>query len=55
MKHFHRPEDEKRSIVVLKDFEYQSWLNANTDDARGLLNLATSGYLDSEAAPRIVR
>ena len=52
MKHFHRPEDEKRSIVVLKDTEYQPWLNANHDEARSLLNLAELGFLDSKAAPR---
>ena len=52
MKHFHRTEDEKRSIVVLKDAEYQHWLHANHDQARQLLNLATPGFLKSEATPR---
>ena len=52
MKHFHKPEDEKRSIVVLKDTEYQDWLHANHDQARKLLNLASPGFLESEAAPR---
>lgn len=51
MKHFHKPVDEKRSVVVLKDSEYMSWLNATHDEARGLLNLAQNGFLDSEAAP----
>ena len=53
MKHFHKPEDEKRSIVILKDFEYLPWLNANQDQARKLLSLATDGSLKSEPAPRI--
>ena len=53
MKHFHKPEDEKRSIVILKDFEYLLWLNANQDQARKLLSLATDGSLKSEPAPRI--
>ena len=52
MKHFHRTEDEKRSIVVLKDNEYKEWLNANHDQARKLLNLASPGFLESEAAPK---
>lgn len=52
MKHFHKPEDEKRSIVVLKDTEYQDWLQANHEQARTLLNLASLGFLESEAAPR---
>ena len=52
MKHFHKPEDEKRSIVVLKDTEYQQWLIANHDEARSLLNLAKLGFLNGEAAPK---
>jgi len=52
MKHFHKPEDEKHSIVVLKETEYQEWLQANDDQARKLLNLASPGFLESEAAPR---
>ena len=52
MKHFHKPEDEKRSIVVLKDTEYKDWLHANHDQARKLLNLASPGFLESEAAHR---
>ena len=52
MKHFHKPEDEKRSIVVLKDTEYKDWLHANQDQARKLLNLASPGFLESEAAHR---
>lgn len=52
MKHFHKPQDEKRSVVVLNDNQYQSWLQANTDEARAMLNLAPSKYLVSEAAPK---
>ena len=52
MKHFHRPEDEKRSIVVLNEKQYQPWLNANHEQARNMLSLAPSGFLDSESAPR---
>lgn len=52
MKHFHKPEDEKRSVVVLDDNQYLPWLHANADEARSMLNLAPSGFLMSEAAPR---
>ena len=52
MKHFHKPEDEKRSVVVLNDNQFQPWLHANHDEARSMLNLAPSGFLVSEAAPR---
>lgn len=53
MKHFHKPEDEKRSIVVLNNSEYSSWLKANHNEARALLNVAPNNYLVSEAAPII--
>ncbi|HEY9278378.1 MAG TPA: SOS response-associated peptidase family protein [Methylotenera sp.] len=52
MKHFHRPEDERRSVVVLDESEYQPWLHADHELARGMLDLATSGFLVSEAEPR---
>jgi putative SOS response-associated peptidase YedK len=41
MKHFHRPDDENRSIVLLNEAKYQSWLNANHDEARLLLHLCS--------------
>lgn len=52
MQHFHKPGDEKRSIVVLQDNEYGQWLNASHEKARGLLGLASDNFLESEAAPR---
>ena len=52
MKHFHKQEDERRSIVVLQNTEYKEWLHANHDQAKNLLNLASLTFLESEAAPR---
>ncbi len=52
MRQFHGPEDEKRSIVVLQDDDYSSWLHAEIHQAKALLNLAPSNFLDSEPAPR---
>ena len=52
MKHFHKPEDEKRSIVVLNESEYIPWLSSSYQQARSLLSLAPKGFLESEAAPR---
>lgn len=52
MQQFHRPEDEKRSIVVLQDRDYSSWLHADIDKAKALLNMEPSNFLDSEPAPR---
>lgn len=52
MKHFHKPEDEKRSVVILNEPEYQPWLHANHGQARAMLNLAPKEFLVSEEAPR---
>ncbi|MGV3581255.1 MAG: hypothetical protein ACO1N8_03025 [Methylophilus sp.] len=52
MKHFHKPEDEKRSIAVLNKNEYLPWLNASTQQAKELLYLNPDNFLISEAAPR---
>ena len=52
MKHFHKPEDEKRSIVVLNDENYLHWLNANTIQANNLLSLSSNGFLESQPAQR---
>ena len=52
MQHFHKPEDEKRSIIVLDDANYQPWLNASHEQARRLLKVAPDYFLLSEAAPR---
>ena len=52
MKHFHKPEDEKRSIVVLSEAQYLPWLNANQNEAKEMLQLSPEGFLVSESAPR---
>lgn len=51
MKHFHKPQDEKRSIVVLIDSEYMPWLYANHEKAKALLQLTLNDFLTSEPAP----
>ena len=52
MKHFHKPDDEKRSIVVLREESYLPWLNANTIQANDLLKLCSNGFLASQPAPK---
>ncbi len=52
MKHFHKPEDEKRSIVVLNEAQYLPWLNANQNQAKEMLQLSPEGFLVSESAQR---
>jgi putative SOS response-associated peptidase YedK len=40
MKRFHKPGDEKRSVVIVPPFAYEDWLNSqSTDEARSFLNL----------------
>ena len=39
MKRFHKPEDEKRTVVPLRPELFHDWLNATPDTARELLNL----------------
>ncbi len=51
MKHFHKPNDEKRSIVVLDNSDYLRWLNSNIDQARELLKIAPANFLTSQPAP----
>ena len=52
MQHFHKPDDEKRSIIVLNEADYLPWLRANQEQARHLLKVAPDKFLMSEAAPR---
>lgn len=52
MRQFHKPDDEKRSIVVLQAADYQAWLHSTPDQARSFLKLAPDSFLTCEAAPR---
>ncbi|MFZ2539849.1 MAG: SOS response-associated peptidase family protein [Oscillospiraceae bacterium] len=52
MQHFHKPDEEKRSVVVLQDQDYLSWLNANLEEATSLLQLAPNGFLESLPADK---
>lgn len=51
MKHFHKPQDEKRSIVVLEENNYLPWLRASHLEAKEMLQVASEGFLKSEPAP----
>ena len=37
MRNYHKPEDEKRMIVILHDDQYDAWLSAKPDDSRHFL------------------
>lgn len=48
MRRFHKPEDEKRTPVVLSVDKYLSWLDATPDTARELLRLDLMPQLSAE-------
>ena len=55
MQQFHKPDEEKRSIVVLQESLYLHWLQANVIQAQALLTLVPHDHLVSEPAPSKVK
>ena len=53
MNHFHKPADEKRSVVVITEQDYLPWLEAKISNAPSFLKLAPEGYLISNPSPRL--
>ena len=51
MARFHRPGDEKRSVVVLEPENFTQWLQATTTQAQEFFVLPRAGQLCAEAAP----
>lgn len=52
MKRFHKPGDEKRSVVIVPPAEYENWLaSRSTDEARSFLNLYPVDGMAAEPAP----
>ncbi len=52
MQRFHRPEDEKRMVVVLKDAQYRDWLQAPAGRIGDFLRACPADALSAEPAPR---
>ncbi|MBB3211768.1 putative SOS response-associated peptidase YedK [Herbaspirillum sp. Sphag1AN] len=53
MRRFHKPDDEKRSLVVVPREDYSAWLNCRDPElARSLLRLYPAGQLKAWHAPR---
>lgn len=50
MSQFHKPEDEKRSIVVIEPEHRQDWLNMHHEDAFELLKPMGDGYCSRTSA-----
>ncbi|WP_433703842.1 SOS response-associated peptidase [Paraburkholderia sacchari] len=52
MKRFHKPGDEKRSVVILPPSEYEGWFaSSSMDEARSFLNLFPTNKMHAEAFP----
>lgn len=52
MRRFHRPEDEKRMVVILHPEEYRSWLHASAEQLTSFLQNYPSYRLQAEPAPK---
>jgi putative SOS response-associated peptidase YedK len=51
MKHFHKPGDEKRMVVVLPPSQYQDWLQAGPQDSMDFLRPFPAEALQAQAPP----
>ncbi|TAM06405.1 MAG: hypothetical protein EPN70_06005 [Paraburkholderia sp.] len=52
MKRFHKPGDEKRSVVIIPPDGYEDWLSCrNPDEARSFLNLFPADEMAAEEYP----
>jgi putative SOS response-associated peptidase YedK len=52
MKRFHKPADEKRSVVIVSPDRYEDWLScASTDEARSFLQLYPVELMHGEPFP----
>lgn len=47
MRNFHRPDDEKRMVVVLPEDRYEDWLSASLPEAKSLLQPYSSDALQA--------
>lgn len=48
MSHFHKPKEEKRSVVVVENGDVHAWLNATHEQANELIRLSPDGYLEAD-------
>lgn len=51
MRHYHRPGDEKRMIVPLREEQYDDWLNAPADTSMEFLKPCSAGDMVAETSP----
>lgn len=50
MKHYHKPGDEKRMVVVLPDGAYQDWLTAREGQTLNFMRACPGDYLKADVA-----
>jgi len=56
MKQFHRSNDEKRSLIIVPEEEWDAWLGCrNSEEARSFFQLYPSAFMTSEPAPKTLR
>jgi putative SOS response-associated peptidase YedK len=46
MRQFHKPGDQKRSVVIVDNSNLNDWLTASHDQARQLIKLSPDNYLE---------
>jgi len=52
MRRMHKPDDEKRMVVILRPEQYDAWLACETEDAADFLAQYPAGMLTAHPAPR---
>lgn len=52
LRQFHKPEDEKRMVVILPETDYDSWIGASAEDSRAFLNPFPADNLIAHQAQR---
>jgi putative SOS response-associated peptidase YedK len=52
MQRFHKPDDEKRMVVILRPDQYDDWLHCSAEDAPQFFERYPAELLTSHAAPR---
>lgn len=52
MKNYHKPQDEKRMVVILSNGLIKDWLNASADESQEFLRMYPADRLRAEAQPK---
>jgi putative SOS response-associated peptidase YedK len=55
MQRFHKPNDEKRMLVILRPGQYDDWLHCPADDAPSFFTRYPAQHLAAHAAPKPAR